>query len=156
MSSKVALMGSLFLAGVLALTGGAARADSTTITSHGAICHNYNAWEVQDIDYVLGGVHNLASSSRKVICPAPRSPTGVPTSKFIVSGNNYDGTSTPCTVYAFDGEGSLKTTQSFVLSGWKSVGIADLGSLSPTDFVMVLCTLPPNGDGLIRGIYADW
>jgi len=154
MISKAVLMGSLFLAGALALTGGTVRAD-TDATSHGAICHAYNAWNVQDIDYATNGVFNMAGGVIPVICPAPRTQVYGESPVFIVDGNNFEGTSTPCTMYVFHSTGYTKKAKTFELSGQSSSVYVDLGGVSTTDYVVMLCTLPPGAKGLIRGVRAS-
>jgi hypothetical protein len=151
MFSNRMILGGLCVAGVVAATGMAARADNITVS--GVACKNYNAAEALDIDYQNFGVQNVNAGSRFVICPVPRSPLNnvIPT-QFYVDGFNSAGTSTSCTATLYDFSGDIITSVSFT----QSTPTWDQGvtfSIAPTtwDYVSVLCLLPGNRGGTILG-----
>src|SRR5437868_1031525 len=108
---KQVAMGSL-LCGVLSAFAGLASADNINISA--SSCSNYNSGEAQDVDRLMFGVRNNATSTRSVICAFPRSPANDGASlPFIVDGNNDAGTSTSCTVTVYTQNGTVEGSKLF-------------------------------------------
>jgi hypothetical protein len=138
---KFPKLGSLFVAGALASPGPAAHADQ--INTSGTVCKNFNASQALDIDFLANGVRNINAAPRPVICAIPRSPLPLGSNAtFFVDGVNAPGTTTPCTVFTFDG-----TLHSATLS---LPGVVTL-TAGPFAYASVLCTLPGNAGTVVYG-----
>jgi hypothetical protein len=158
MSSKFVTSGSLSLTLALAFLGAAADADN--INTNGVVCQNYNASQALDIDYLPNGVRNVNASPRFVICAVPRSPlTTNPSPTFYVDGENAPGTSTSCTVFVYNYLGTFVSSQSFTRTvpstgttlDWDQPVVLP-SPPSTFDYVSLLCSIPGNRGGLIRGV----
>jgi hypothetical protein len=119
---------------------------------NGAICHNYDKGQANDLDYYGDGVKNVATAPRRVICPLAVEHTPGET----VGGIWVDvNTSIPikCTAYSFAYDDiflGAKTNTS-------TIGITSvfLDTVIEDDFSShsVVCTLPANGKGKIVAIH---
>jgi hypothetical protein len=155
------MLGGLFLAGIVASIGAAARADN--INTSGVACKAYITGGALDIDYTAYSIRNVNAGPRDVICPVPRSPLGsmAPT-QFYVDGSNDPGTSTYCVAVLYNYHGEIITTESFTESVSASAPVAASWdrqvafSIEPStyDYVSVLCELPGNIAGRILGVTA--
>jgi hypothetical protein len=156
MYSKLVKLGSLFVAGALAVSGSAAHADN--INSSGVLCQNFNASEALDIDYLTTSVRDINASARSVICSIPRSPlaTGA-TPEFFVDGSNSANTSTTCTVTTYSFLGTVTQSLTFTEAGgtagrtWDHFVTFPVNGVGTFDYASVLCTIPGSGQGLIFG-----
>ncbi|HEX3764740.1 MAG TPA: hypothetical protein VHW23_38860 [Kofleriaceae bacterium] len=143
------------MAGVVAATGTAARADN--ITMSGVACKNYNAAEALDIDFQDWGAQNVNTSlPRWVICPIPRSPfTSVPSPEFYADTANALGTASSCIATLYSYQGTVITTFT-----WTAVSPSTdeqvTFSIAPTmwDYASWRCLLPANRGGTILGAAA--
>lgn len=153
MSSKSVLLGSLLIGGLVSI-GGPAEAN---INTSGTACQNYNAAEALDIDYLVSGVRNVNASPRSVICPLPRSPIAAGTrAGFWINGHNDDGTTTACTLFVTSYLGRPVGSMSFTATAgdWDTLVEFAADVVTTYDYVSVLCSLPGNGGGVIRGVTA--
>lgn len=142
----------LCVAGVVAVTVGAAQADNITVS--GVACKNFNAGEALDIDFVSTGVQNINASPRSVVCPVPRSPlTGAPVTQFFVDGANVAGTTTSCCAALYDFHGNAISTVCFAEGSTPTWDHAVNFSVAPGtwDYVSLVCTLPGSRGGTILG-----
>jgi len=158
----VSIKKSALVLGLLAVTGAvmgvgleASAATSQNINTHGAACNPFNAAEAADIDYLTTGVRTVASSPRKVLCPAPRHPVTGPGQTFWVDGSNSPGKSTLCSVYSTTFNGQFASAYSFSSSAATYDHPATLSSVGTFDYVSVLCQLPAQGGGVLFGVIAD-
>jgi hypothetical protein len=159
MISKSAMFGSLSFAALVAAPGGA---HAGNLNTSGTACQNFNAQEVLDIDHVVLGVRNLNSDPRQIICPVVRSPlTTTPFPSFYVDGTNTPTTSTSCTMYSFDYTGVLLGSVSFTQTAstaatldWDQAVTFPTAQLPSYAYVSVLCLIPGNSAGVLRGATA--
>lgn len=140
------------------LLGMATPASAANLHTHAAACHNYNAAEALDIDYMPSAVRNNASQPRQIICPIVRSPLqpNAPYALFYVEGGNTSGTSTPCALYSHDYDGRLLGSTSFTgtTTNFDQQLSLPAAQAPVWAFVSMICLLPANGKGTIRGVIA--
>jgi hypothetical protein len=86
----------------------------------------------------------------------PRSPLAVSAASggVYVDGDNFNGGSTSCTLASYDYLGNFVGSKAFTSSStsydiFLSLPVAQLGFWNYTG---VQCTLPPNGNGVLRGV----
>jgi len=160
MSSKLVKIGSLFLTGTLASIGATAHADN--INTSGVICHNFQAAEALDIDYLTNGVQDVNTAARRIICTVPRSPLAATTpAQFFVDGLNTANTITTCTLTAYTFFGAPVTSSTFsepAIPGasvtWDHLVTFPAGTLGTFDYVSVLCNIPGSRNGTLFGVTA--
>jgi hypothetical protein len=107
--------------------------------------------------HVAWGVMTLSTTAtpQMVACTLPRAPlTAGVGSGFYVDGDNFNGASTSCTLFAFDSDGHLAGAASFQTAAAQydmflsldASRLADLGHTS------LRCLLPAQGNGTLRGV----
>jgi hypothetical protein len=155
MISRIVTFGSLCLVGAIAFVGAPAQADD--IHSSAVICHNYNGFEAEDIDYTQAAVWNVSAAPRGIICSVPRSPVA-PNSLagFYVDGLNDPDARTECTLYVFHYDGTLAASRAFVngAATWSEIVSFPANSIGQWDYVSVYCKLPPLLTGGLLGVTA--
>ena len=118
----------------------------------GTACRNYNAGEANDIDYVTQGARNASASPRAVICPIVRSPTTTNAVSVYVDGFAATGQTIFCELLSFDYTGKFLGYQAFSAG---RTGTFDVFLTVPGSYwgnASVLCTLPPNFQGLLYNV----
>ena len=104
------------------------------------------------------GVMTLGNVSvaQMVACSLPRSslPAGATTGGFYVDGDNFNGATTSCAIFAFNTDGHLAQIQSFQTSdAHYDVFVSLLADrLIQLGHTTLRCLLPPNGNGVLRGV----
>ena len=92
-----------------------------------------------------------------VTCSIPRSPLDPSRSAgFYVDGDNFGGALTECFISSYDYTGTFLASASFSTSSaqydmWLSLSPAASG---PWAYMSLTCYLPPNGQGVLRGVTA--
>lgn len=144
---------------VVGLLATATGATATTIVSHGADFHAYNASEVAQIDYFGNGVRTIAAARRTIIAAFKRNPVSSGSQTFTVRGFHQNGVQeTVCSIFSYDAAGNLLTgntvTTGLVAGAWsKSVSIP-FAQLANNAHVSATCTIPASGAGIITGLLA--
>lgn len=103
----------------------------------------------------FGSLSSANTFETKLYCDVPRSPlvAGAP-GLFFVDGDNAPGRTTSCTLYVFDFNGTMRvsstvtTTQTVYDLPFSVPG----NVLMSWDYVTMLCTIPGNLGGALRGI----
>lgn len=154
MKANALIFGLTLAAGALGIGAGgtASAATAQNINANGNSCKNYNAWDVQDIDYYVHGVRNINVDARYVICPLASHPVSGPGQSFIVDGSNYNGYSTTCTIYAYDFNGNFLSSTSFTRSDAIYSNATQVSSVSYWGYTSMLCLLPGSTGGILRGV----
>lgn len=146
----------LFLVGTLAMASGTVHADEFHFP--GSMCQSAIGSQASDINRRFIHVSNISTQPRQIICGIPRPHSYV---TFLIHGSNSDLSSTTCTLTAYRGDGigtgSVDFTESAPTNGvrpWEHrIFIGGSGSnVVGSDYVFLVCTLPGNEQGVIRGI----
>jgi len=158
MKSKLIVLLAAACTVLLSSNAGAHPADNTNVNAN--TCLVASGWGPQDqLVHSDQGVATAPSVNRAltISCSLPRSPlpAGLTFGTFYFDGDNFGGT-TGCTLYSTDytGQflGSVSFTTSFPKYDWSmTLPLAQLGYWAYTD---ILCSLPPNGTGMLRGFEA--
>jgi hypothetical protein len=141
----------------LATLGMAHQASAINISSHATACNPYGFASTSNLFYTESGVwNNLPTQTGAVICSVPRVPNGSGGGSFAVEGKNYPGQTTTCSVLSFSSVGTFMAAKSFSITGvgysrWVTFSSIEL---PPSAYVSVICTLPANRGGYLRGIYS--
>ena len=156
---KTRKLASLFVTGMMGMLMIVSDASATNINTQAALCANYNAGEVGYFDRLTNGVRNIDSSSaRPVLCSIPRSPLGSAAASggFYIDGDNSSGASTSCTLLSYDYTGTFLGAVSFTESQAHYDHFVTMTStqLPFYAYTAILCYLPTNGNGLLRGMTA--
>jgi hypothetical protein len=127
---------------------------AATVFHHGSICHSLNQSQAKDLVINTEGVRNIATATRKVICPLVVTHTPGQTTGGVLVDNRTQvplSTSISCTLYSYDFVGSFlgSTTNT---SGFNSY--ITLSGVPANIFSnhTVVCSLPPNSSGRLIGI----
>jgi hypothetical protein len=145
-------------ASALASLSGAADADN--INTSGVLCQNFNAGEALDIDYVANGVRNINAGARSVICSLPRAPlaSGLGAT-FFVDGQNFNNTTTTCTVFVYTFGGTITLSSTFTEPAvpgpnvvWDHNVTFPVDSVATFDYASVLCSIPGSVNGTLFGV----
>ncbi len=141
--------------GVLSVAAGlalVAQTASARMDQHGAAFRAYNAGQNGDIDFLVSGVRNLATSPRAVIAPVVIDTPASTSLSVLVDGSNYSGATTSFTLYAYNYEGTFQSS----ISGSSSAATYDtyltLATVGPWSYVSCLATLPANASGTLFGV----
>lgn len=155
LSSVLAMIvGSLFFAANI----NAAGTSPAVITNHsGVVCKNYNDHDVTFIDYLTNGTRSSKTSATQIICGLTRNTSNSNGAYVYVDLNHSVSATTTCTAYSYEYTGTLKAASTSVT--WTGVGfhesLLNLTGASKSsawsDYV-VLCTIPGNFVGTIRGV----
>jgi hypothetical protein len=161
-SLKALVPAALATIATLAPTGDAVAASNYVLT-HAAACRNYFGVPANDIVHYVDSVRNTATVPRYVVCPAPRSPKPIENGHLIeVDVTIYGIGRIDCTMYSIDfWTGYVIAAKSVpVINNYNSTRStyatayftnAEMPSGAHTS---VLCYLPPNQKGSVRGIWA--
>lgn len=131
--------------------------NAAVITNHsGTICKNYNNTEVGFVDYWQYGTRSLKTTAQYIICPLTRNTSASNGSLVDVDISHTANASTTCTAYSYSFTGTLLASQTLT---WTGTGFHEFNfnlvgagkSTSWSDY-SVLCNIPGNGVGIIRGI----
>lgn len=157
----------LKLSSVLAIIAGglflvanvnAAGTTPAVITNHsGVICKNYNDHDVTFIDYLTSGTRSSKTSATQIICGLTRNSSNSNGAYVYVDLSHSVSGTTTCTAYSYEYTGALKAASPAVT--WTGVGFKEIllnltgasKSSAWSDYA-VLCTIPGNFVGTIRGV----
>lgn len=141
----------------IAAVGVAHQASAVTISSHGTICNPYGTMVSTDLLYTESGVwNNIATQTRSVICSVPRIPVAGGGQTFVIEGTNAPGKTTTCAALVFSSTGTFISSKSFSSTGlpYTRSLVFNATELPNFAYVNVICTLPANRGGYVRGIRA--
>ena len=122
------------------------------LNQSGVSWHAMYAADASSINYRASGVENWSASSKPIIGAVNYAYNSGGISMY-VDGTNYNGASTSVTVYSYDYNGYYLSGQSATLTGtydrWFGLTTAQAPQWA---FVSVYANLPPNANGLFRGV----
>jgi hypothetical protein len=142
--------------GILLAAGLALPARATQINVNANECQFQFTWP-QEFVRSEYGISTTATGAYPpyLICAVPRSPTSPGTlGAFYVDGDNYNGAFTSCSLYSFAEDGSTIAQVSFRSEAARYDAYLSLAAeqMDPRGYVTVNCLIPPNGNGVLRGI----
>lgn len=127
----------------------------------GAICHHYRASDAGAFEYTTGGVRNMTSSPKWVICPLTIDPKvdNVPPQLVYVYGKTSSSVEMRCEAHYNDLYGAEQAW--YYWDYWVSGNfMASFGSLPAEGTnVNILCNLPGNSSATIGSIaiyFGEW
>ena len=140
----------------LGLLGLVSESQAVNINTSATACKGYGSSAATDFVIYSDGIRNATASPRYVICPVIRSPLTSSTGGFYVDGNNNTGQQTSCTMYSYEYNGTFKAAKSFTTSAarydqWLSFTNVELPYGA---YVSLMCYMPPNYGGWLRGVAA--
>src|SRR5262245_14796182 len=142
--------------GILLAAGLAVPARATQINVNANECQFHGTWPQEFVRSEYGISTSVTGQFPPyVICAVPRSPSSPGTiGAFYVDGDNYNGAFTECILYSFAEDGSTIAGVSFRSQAARYDAYLSLaaGQMDPRGYVTVNCFIPPNGNGVLRGI----
>jgi len=140
----------------LALLGVVSESNAVNINTSGTACKGYGLATTGDFYTYSDGIRNATTSWRYVICPVARSPLTGTSGGFYVSGANAAGTTTSCTLYSWEYNGTFKAAKSFSSSAARYDNYLSFTNveLPYGGFTSLMCYMPPNSGSVLRGIAA--
>ncbi|HEY5807015.1 MAG TPA: hypothetical protein VIT67_03565 [Povalibacter sp.] len=139
----------------LATLGVTQQASAVSISLHATTCNPYGSTSASQLYYTESGVWNyVPTQARGVICSVPRVPASSGGGSVVVDGSNNSGQRTTCVAMSFSSTGTFMAAKSFSSTAGAYTRILSFTSLEmPTSaYVSVICTLPANGGGILRGL----
>ena len=108
-------------------------------------------------EYSNNGVMNGGTSQVfHIVCSLPRSPlaSGATVAAFYVDGDNLNGATTQCGVFSYDYTGTLLGAFIFDATEPHFDRYVALPAAQVTyyAYTYLICTLPPGGNGIVRGV----
>lgn len=148
------MLGSLFLV----TNANAAGTSPAVITNHsGVTCKNYNDHDVTFIDYLTNGTRSSKTSATQIICGLTRNTSNSNGAYVYVDLSHSVSGTTTCTAYSYEYTGALRAASAPVT--WTGVGFKEIllnlvgaSKSSAWSDYSVLCTIPGNFVGTIRGV----
>lgn len=138
--------------GAFSVMGAPKDAHAGNLNNAGTICKNYDAGQALDIDYLVSGARNLATSSRYVICPVVLSPNSNSNVKVHVNGFASSGQTIFCTLFGIDNTGVILGSKSFSSAMTGNFDVSLKVPAKGSSNASVLCLLPPSSTGIIYDI----
>jgi hypothetical protein len=141
----------------LGLLGFVSESHAVNINTSGTACKGYGSHNSTDFVIFSDGIRNATTTPRYVICPVIRSPlSGTAGGGFYVSGANNTGQSTNCTLYSWEYNGTFRGAKSFQSSAPRYDQYLSFTNveLSFGAFTSLMCYMPPNSAGVLRGAAA--
>jgi len=142
------------VAGFASVFGSSNLVLAATVFHHGSICHSLNANQENDLVINTQEVQNIATTTRRVICPLVVTHTPEQISGGVLVDYRTSvpfSTAITCTLYSYSYLGNFMGSKTST-SGFNNY-ISLLGV--PADIFsnhVVLCSLPPNSTGRLIGI----
>jgi hypothetical protein len=107
--------------------------------------------------HAVDGVMNGGDSQNfHVVCGLPRSPlpAGSSVAAFYVDGDNFNGAITVCTVASYDYTGTFLGSYAFDASEahYDRYVTLPAAQVPYYAYTYLICTLPANGNGVLRGV----
>ena len=140
----------------LALLGVVSESNAVNINTSATACKGYGLASTGDFYTFSDGIRNATTAARYVICPVMRSPLAGSSGGFYVSGANYPGTTTSCTLYSWEYNGTFKAAKSFTSSAARYDSYLSFTNveLPYGAFVSLMCSMPPHSGSVLRGVAA--
>jgi len=134
----------------------APKAQAVIANHSGAICKNYNAGEVTQIDYLVNGTRSYRTVATSVICPLTRNTSNSAGAWVYVDVTHTGSRTTTCTAYSYNYNGGFlaSASQTWTGSGFHefSLNLTGSGKSNSWSDYSVLCTIPGNSAGVVNGI----
>ena len=140
----------------LGLLGLVSESHAVNINTSATACKGYGLSNSTDFVTYSDGIRNATTSARYVICPVIRSPLTGTYGGFYVSGSNNTGQTTNCTLYSWEYNGTFKAAKSFQSSSARYDTYLSFTNveLPYGGFLSLMCYMPPNYGGVLRGVAA--
>jgi hypothetical protein len=135
----------------------ATSASATNMNAHGDAFQPYYASDISYINHYISGTYNSSTVSKYVIMGVPRVPHDSGSQTVYIDGYHTNTTvSTSCSVYAYDYDGTYKSSKSVSASGasgyWER-SVAFTTTEAPVwAYYVVLCYLPGNNAAGMFGV----
>jgi len=140
----------------LGLLGLVSESHAVNINTSATACKGYGLSAASDFVTYSDGIRNATTTGRYVICPVIRSPLSGTSGGFYVSGSNNPGQTTSCTLFSWEYNGTFKAAKSFQSSGARYDSYLSFTNveLPYGGFLSLMCYMPPNSGGVLRGVAA--